>query len=155
MAERIYSGITEAKVDAKCRIAIPSMHRELLGESFRILLGLEHCLIVIDNEGFEETSRSIMKMPYVTSAKMARRWNAYSFELKADKQGRIVIPPQLRNQLSIEPGDELVVAGSGCDIEIWHKGEWDAAFEIASEEEYMRCAEAFRRGNGENGNENG
>lgn len=145
MASKIFSGYNDVKVDAKCRIAISSKSRELLGETFHISLALDHCLTIIDTEGFERTSRMISAKPFSTSSKIARRLNAFSFEVKTDKQGRIVIPPQLRNALSIEPGDELVVAGVGANIEVWHKDEFYAAMEI-TDEEYAKYADVLRFG---------
>jgi len=45
-------------------------------------------------------------------------------ECPLDKQGRILIPPSLREFAELEK--EVVVAGLANRIEIWSKGRWDS-----------------------------
>jgi MraZ protein len=45
-------------------------------------------------------------------------------ECPLDRQGRILIPPSLREFAGLEK--EVVVAGLANRIEIWSKGRWDA-----------------------------
>ena len=40
-----------------------------------------------------------------------------------DKQGRIVVPPMLRDYANL--GDEIVVIGVGTRAEIWNKSSWN------------------------------
>lgn len=127
------------KIDSKCRIVIPSMFRAALGEEFRISLGLQNCLYIMDNKSFKKISRSIASRPMSESAKIARRFNAFSFCAKPDKQGRVVLPPPLRNALGIDVGETLVLAGLGPYIEVWRERDWIGAYNLKEEDtsEYM------------------
>lgn len=152
MDEKIYSGQLEVRVDSKGRIAIPSKQREILGEVFHISLSLQNCLYIFDTETFKYISKQISAMPLSRSAKIARRFNAFSFEVKPDGQGRIVIPPLLRNKMKMETGDEIVVAGLGAYIEVWHKEDWESAAELSGEESET-YADFLSFGRPENANE--
>jgi MraZ protein len=46
-----------------------------------------------------------------------------------DRQGRVIIPPPLRQYAEIE--DEVVIVGSHTHLQLWAKGLW------AVEKEYM------------------
>lgn len=127
------------KLDSKCRIVIPAMFREALGEEFRISLGLQNCLYIMDTKSFKKISRSIAARPMSESAKIARRFNAFSFCAKPDKQGRVVLPPPLRKAMGIDVGSVLVLAGLGPYIEVWREQDWNDAFSLEKEDtsEYM------------------
>ncbi len=43
-----------------------------------------------------------------------------------DKQGRVLIPQELRNNVDLQK--EVVVAGDGEKIQVWNKADWDEAF---------------------------
>lgn len=47
-----------------------------------------------------------------------------AMEVKLDKQGRILIPPHLRQYAALER--EVVIAGVGRKIEIWNKDTFEA-----------------------------
>ena len=44
-------------------------------------------------------------------------------EMEPDKQGRMLVPPTLREYAGLEK--EVVFAGVGGHIEIWDKSKWD------------------------------
>ena len=53
-----------------------------------------------------------------------RHFCANAAECEFDKQGRIVIPPDLKNYAKIEK--ELVTMGAMSKIEVWSKEVWEA-----------------------------
>lgn len=134
MAYNSYTAQAETKLDNKCRIVIPAFYREQLGEEFRISLGFDKCLYIMETKIFNSISRQISKLPLNSSAKLARRFNAFSFSAKTDKQGRVVLPPQLRKALGFEIGEQIVLAGMGSYIEVWGEKEFSQAVEISPEE---------------------
>ena len=137
MAYNSFTAQAETKLDNKCRIVIPALYREGLGEEFRISLGFDKCLYIMENKVFDTISRQIPKLPLNPSAKMARRFNAFSFSAKTDKQGRVVLPPQLRKALGFEIGESIVLAGMGPYIEVWSEKQFNEAVELTPEESDM------------------
>lgn len=134
MAYNSFTAQAETKLDNKSRIVIPSFYREALGEEFRISLGFDKCLYIMESKNFDHVSRQISKLPLNSSAKLARRFNAFSFIAKTDKQGRVVVPPQLRKALGFEIGESIVLAGMGPYIEVWSEREFEKAVAISAEE---------------------
>jgi MraZ protein len=53
----------------------------------------------------------------------ARFFFSGASELEIDKQGRIVLPPNLREYAGIEK--DLVIIGVGARVEIWDSEKWD------------------------------
>ena len=116
-----YYGQDYSKVDAKFRIAIPSKQRALLGEEFKITRNVDprrKTLCLFDESGYGVAIRSIQKLPVSLSQDMNMVFTASTFDVKPDKQGRIVIPPALREILGVAPGDTVSVAGMANYIEI-------------------------------------
>ncbi|MBR0414740.1 MAG: cell division/cell wall cluster transcriptional repressor MraZ [Clostridia bacterium] len=134
MAYNSFTAQADTKLDNKCRIVIPALYREALGEEFRISLGFDKCLYIMETKVFDSVSRQISKLPLNSSAKLARRFNAFSFSAKTDRQGRVVLPPQLRKALGLEIGDAIVLAGMGPYIEVWSDSEFSKAVELSPEE---------------------
>ena len=60
-----------------------------------------------------------------------RRWAASITEVKTDAQGRVAIPPKLREQVGLSR--EVVVIGVVDRAEVWNADAW-AAVESASDE---------------------
>ncbi|MBQ6381506.1 MAG: hypothetical protein IJJ41_07940 [Clostridia bacterium] len=134
MAYNSFTAQAETKLDNKCRIVIPAFYREGLGEEFRISLGFDKCLYIMETKVFNNISRQISKLPLNSSAKLARRFNAFSFSAKTDKQGRVVLPPQLRKALGFEIGETIVLAGMGPYIEVWGEEAFSEAVALSAEE---------------------
>ena len=134
MAYNSFTAQAETRLDNKSRIVIPAIYRETLGEDFRISLGFDKCLYIMETKVFDNVSRQISKLPLNSSAKLARRFNAFSFSAKTDKQGRVVVPPQLRKALGFEIGEAIVLAGMGPYIEVWRESDFSEAVAISPEE---------------------
>ncbi len=115
MGEYIHS------VDEKGRVIMPLKFREQLSQTFYITKSIDRCLFVYDEEEWRlmyEKMRSLK----LTSEK-ARRFTRNMFgparELTVDKQGRIIIPQNLRDYAGIDK--EVVITGVATKIEIWSK----------------------------------
>ncbi|MGN0396859.1 MAG: division/cell wall cluster transcriptional repressor MraZ [Candidatus Fimimorpha sp.] len=64
--------------------------------------------------------------PSITNPKIRRLSRFFftgSIQCECDKQGRILIPPNLRAYASLEK--EVIIAGVGQRIEIWDKNAWE------------------------------
>ncbi|MCD7865247.1 MAG: division/cell wall cluster transcriptional repressor MraZ [Clostridiales bacterium] len=120
----MFKGQYNHSVDAKGRIIMPAKYREILGEEFVVTKGMDGCLFVYSNEEWENIEN---KFQNVSSAnKDARKFMRFFFagaaDCEVDKQGRVLIPPKLREYAGLQK--EVVLAGVGNRIEIWSTERW-------------------------------
>jgi MraZ protein len=112
-------------IDAKGRVIVPVKFREALGDEFVVTQGLDGCLFVFpDSEwkAFEEKLKSL-PMANKDARKFVRFFLAGAALVEIDKQGRILIPPVLREFAALEK--DVVVVGVGSRVEIWDKARWN------------------------------
>lgn len=118
------NGIYRHSIDAKGRMAVPVKFRAELGEVFFLTVGLDSCLYIFSQTEWEKFNTAIRSTLSFTSAeKLSRFFNAYSFEVEPDIQGRVIIPTELRNRAGI--GKQAVVIGASNHAEIWEPEKWD------------------------------
>ena len=125
-----YKGEYNHAVDVKGRLIVPAKFRELLGERFVVTKGMDHCLWLFDEIGWNMLEGKIQALP-VTNAnarKLSRFFLASAAECEIDKQGRILIPQPLRNFAGLDKDATFV--GVGGHIEIWDQERWEAASNI-------------------------
>lgn len=120
-------GTYNNSIDAKNRMIVPAKHRDGLGGRCVLTKGLDKCLYIYTTGDWEKQMDKIASMPESDPKVRAfiRHFCANAVECEFDKQGRIVIPAELR-----EYGDftkELVTMGAMRKIEIWAKEVWDAS----------------------------
>lgn len=122
MADR-FSGFYEHSLDPKGRVIIPSKYRDQLGSSIAIMRGNERCLKVYSlNEwnSLYQKYESLDEDDSPESYLKMRRLLATSVDNNVpDKQGRLLIPPQLREYARLDK--EIVVCGMGRHVEIWDR----------------------------------
>jgi len=117
-------GTYEHGLDAKGRVIIPAKLREELGESFVVTLGLDGCLFAYPMKEWESFIEKLSGLPGTKDARKLQRIfmsNAHACDL--DKQGRALIPANLRNAVGLEK--DIVFVGVLSKIEIWSKERWD------------------------------
>lgn len=120
----ILTGTYYHNLDAKGRMNFPTKLRELLGDTFIVTRGTDkRCLTVYSNEGWEKLSRKVSELPESKGAAIKRWLFSGAAELVPDKQGRVLIPAELRKFASLEK--EAVVIGADDKAEIWSKNNWD------------------------------
>ncbi|TCO79315.1 division/cell wall cluster transcriptional repressor MraZ [Marinisporobacter balticus] len=111
-------------IDAKGRVIIPSKFREALGEKFIITKGLDHCLFVYPQDEWKSIEKKLRELPL--TSKDARAFVRFFFsgatECELDKQGRIIIPPNLRIHGKMDK--EIVSIGVSTRVEIWSGEQW-------------------------------
>lgn len=123
----MYKGKYNHTIDAKGRLIVPSKFRDLLGDEFVVTKGADGCLVVYDNEGwnaFEETLQA-MPMNRKEVRQVARFFLAGAADVEVDKQGRILVPTDLRDYAGLEK--EVVLIGMADKIEIWSRERWEDA----------------------------
>ena len=121
----MFLGQFQHNLDDKGRLMIPARFRELLAAGAFITQGFDKCLMVMTDVYFKEVYDRISAMNLADPmARLLRRLilsNAYSVE--ADKVGRILIPQNLRQVITLE--GEAIVAGQGEYFEVWTPAAWN------------------------------
>lgn len=123
----MFTGEYHHSIDAKGRLIVPSKFREQLGNEFVVTKGLDGCLFVYSNEEWQRIENSFREKP-LTSAE-ARKFMRFFFagaaNCEVDKQGRILLPANLREYAGIDK--DVVSAGVLSRVEIWSEEKWQNA----------------------------
>lgn len=122
----ILLGTYAPKIDDKGRVALPAKFRAQLGGGFVMARGQERCVYVLPMVEFQRMTAQIQhtSMSNKSARDYLRVFLSGAVDEEPDKQGRIVVPPMLRDYASL--GDEIVVIGVGTRAEIWNKSAWEA-----------------------------
>ncbi|HIS65725.1 MAG TPA: division/cell wall cluster transcriptional repressor MraZ [Candidatus Avoscillospira avistercoris] len=110
-------------VDPKGRLFVPAKLREELGDAFYVTLGLDHCLSVYTEEGWQAIVDRYNALPISQSRKM-RFLFANAAKCEPDKQGRFSLPAELRQYAGL--GQDVTFIGQGGHAEIWDSAAYDA-----------------------------
>ena len=121
-------------VDPKGRLFVPAKLREELGESFYVTLGLEHCLSVYTEAGWQAIVDKYNALPMSQARKM-RFLFANAAKCEPDKQGRFLIPTELRDYAGLK--DEVMFVGLAGHAEILDSATYDALEAETLTPEYM------------------
>ena len=119
----MFTGEYNHSIDAKGRVIVPSKFREQLGEEFVVTKGLDGCLFVYPKtewEGIEEKFRGLPSN--AETRRLMRFFFAGAATCEVDKQGRILIPPNLREHADLQK--DIVSAGVLNRVEIGNKDRW-------------------------------
>lgn len=120
-----FYGEYEHSLDEKGRVIVPMRYREAFRDGYFITRGLENCLWVFTLPTWEALS---MKLgPSRLTLNPARQLDRQLYsgvDGKLDRQGRILIPPYLREHAALEESKPVVLAGVKNRIEIWNPGFW-------------------------------
>jgi MraZ protein len=123
--ETMLIGSFKNNIGDKNRVAFPIKFKNELGSSLIVTKGYENCLIIVDKSKFSGLMNSIKDVPFVNSGlRDTKRFLIGSAqEIELDKQGRFVIPQDLKKYASL--GNECVFIGLVDWIELWDKSIWD------------------------------
>lgn len=112
------------KIDKKGRVFIPSAFREELGESFIICRGIygKRCLCVYSAEEWSRLVEKIGTLPSAKSSTVKRFLYDGAFNVEFDSQGRILVPPTLREYAGFD--SEVHIIGMDTNLEIWDSSLW-------------------------------
>lgn len=110
-------------LDTKGRLFIPAKLREELGEHAVITRGLDGCLYLYSQEEWSKLEQTIRQLPTTKSRMMQRYLLASAADVDVDKQGRIVIPPVLRERAGLQKN--VTIIGVLSRAEIWDTELWN------------------------------
>ena len=111
-------------LDPKGRVTIPSKFREDLNE-FVMTKGLDECLFLYPNSEWEKIENKLKELPMTNKAvrSFVRTFFSGDCDCAIDKQGRVLIPQNLRDYANIK--DSSVIVGLSNRDEIWSQENWE------------------------------
>ena len=119
-------GTYQHNIDAKGRMSFPTKLRDLLGGEFYVTKSInQKCLTIYSKSEWEKLANKIAELPDSMGGLDIKRWLfSGAGELVPDKQGRVLIPSDLREFAGLKK--DVVVIGLDDKAEIWDKELWDA-----------------------------
>lgn len=128
-------GEYEHSLDAKGRLIMPAKLRIDIGEKFIVTKGLDGCLFAFSQKEWENFEQKLKTLPL--SDKNARNFVRFflsgATECEIDKQGRFLLPANLRTAANLDK--EAIIIGVGTRLEIWDKQTWQKCDENISVDE--------------------
>jgi MraZ protein len=123
-------------VDDKGRLTIPARFRADLDKGLVVTRGIDRCLVIYPMEEWERLAEQVSALPMTDRRARAFRRLVFANASDAtpDKQGRVLIPPRLREYASLD--SEAIVTGLNTYIEVWSPESW------AEEREHVEGYEA-------------
>ncbi len=120
----MFLGTYTPRLDEKGRLILPAKFRDALEEGLVVTRAQERALAVYPQQTFEALMAEAMKAP--STVKPVRDYQrmmtaAASLEVP-DRQGRVTIPPALRDYAGLDR--DVVVIGAMNRAEIWDAQTW-------------------------------
>ncbi|MFH1075832.1 MAG: division/cell wall cluster transcriptional repressor MraZ [Pseudomonadota bacterium] len=123
----MFRGNSFHTVDSKCRIIIPARFRDVLRTSAFEKLMISKMDGALEAYPFEEWQKLEERiLNKAVKSDTIRRFRRFfiggAYDCQFDKQGRILIPPPLREYAGIQK--DIVLVGVLNHFEIWAKEKW-------------------------------
>jgi len=124
----MFRGANPITLDAKGRMAMPTRYRERIAQRCEnqmvITIDRDHCLLLYPLPDWEEIEHKLMRLPSLnrTVRELQRLMVGHAAEVELDGQGRILLPPDLRQFASLTK--DAVLLGQGARFELWDEARW-------------------------------
>ncbi|MBN1876870.1 MAG: division/cell wall cluster transcriptional repressor MraZ [Anaerolineae bacterium] len=114
-------------IDSKGRLTIPARFRDELPDTVIITRGLDRCLTVYPLDVWEEIAQKVNALPITDPRGRALRriFFADAVSVELDRQGRVLLPDQLREYSELNITNEVVVVGLDRFLELWSPERWE------------------------------
>lgn len=128
LEKRYFRGQSIHRLDAKGRLRIPTKFRDVLQNHYTdalIVTTRNECLVAYPPEVWDRLESKIRELSQVQVEQRAfiRLFVSGAEECEFDNQGRILIPPLLRDAANLD--QDVLLAGTLESFEIWNKEAWD------------------------------
>ena len=112
-------------LDNKNRLIMPAKFRDELGSTFVITKGLDNCLFIYSGDEWKNIENKLKTLPMTNKDARAfvRFFFAGATECEIDKQGRVLIPSNLKEFAKIDK--DAVIIGVSTRLELWSLEEWN------------------------------
>ena len=120
-------------IDDKGRLTIPAKFRDELEGGLIVTRGLDGCLWAYPRFEWETLAQKISKLPTTSQAarNFARFMFSSAFDSIPDRQGRVILPQNLREYAGIQ--NETTVIGVMNRVEILNPTKWTDVFSEVEE----------------------
>lgn len=122
----MFLGTYLPRLDEKGRLILPAKFRDQLADGLVVTRGQERCLFVFPADEFTRMHEQLRQAP--VASKSARDFQRVllsgASDEVPDRQGRITIPPTLRDYAGLDR--ECAVIGTGSRVEIWDAAAWQS-----------------------------
>lgn len=130
----MFRGRFDYTIDEKGRTSLPAKFREVLSANYDerlILTTFDNCLWAYPVKEWSVIEEKIAALPQFKAEVKAlqRVFVSGAVECPLDKQGRIVIPPTLRDYAALKK--DILFVGMTKRIEIWSNEKWSEVFSAA------------------------
>lgn len=125
----MYRGISAVKLDTKGRMTIPTRYRGSLENQceYQLIITIDteaNCLLLYPLPEWEIIEDKVQTLPSFNAAarRIQRLLIGHATELDMDVNGRILIPPILRDYAELKK--TVMLVGQGKKFEIWDELLW-------------------------------
>ncbi|MGD8483938.1 MAG: division/cell wall cluster transcriptional repressor MraZ [Thioalkalispiraceae bacterium] len=138
----MFRGVNTLSLDAKGRMAMPSKYRERLlaqcnGQMVVTVDRSDACLLLYPLPEWEDIERKLVRLGNLNpqARRLQRLLIGHATEVELDTNGRILLPPPLREFAKLDK--RIALTGQGNKFEIWDEQTWSEQREtwIASDDE--------------------
>ena len=120
----MFLGEFSHSIDDKGRLTLPAKFRPDLGQGVVVTRGVDKCLFIFTLEEFQHIADRLGQLPMTQAEgrEFSRHFFSGASDVEVDKQGRILIPQNLREYAGLN--GEAIVAGVNTRIEVWDVQAW-------------------------------
>ena len=123
------NGVNKLNLDAKGRLAIPSRYRTRLMDvcagHLIVTLDQEKKVVIYPHNEWLEVEKKLVALPMSPAAiKVKRLYLGHAIDCDMDKNGRINLPPYLREIAGLEK--QIALVGLTNKFEVWDDAAWEA-----------------------------
>jgi len=141
----MFIGVYEHFLEGKNRLFLPSRLRGKIAKrknkKFILTAGFERCLLIYPLNSWQKITGKLDSLPSLAKADIRafkRIFLSQACEIEPDRQGRILIPQNLRTYAEINQA--VVIIGVLDHLEIWAKERWQT-YQDKVQPTYIRIAE--------------
>ncbi len=122
-------------IDDKGRLTIPAKYRGSLAAGMVVTRGFDRNLMAFSLEGWGELAARVKSLPWgdPSAREFRRRVFSGAVDLVPDRQGRVLLPPYLREFANID--SDVVITGMLDHLEIWNSEAWEPVRSAAESDE--------------------
>ena len=129
----MFFGRYDCTIDARGRLNFPAKFRDAMGESFVVMEWLDRCLFALPMAEVEKLSERLGADELMDSWEITGDLFSTACEVTPDKQGRILLPAELRRYAGLEKS--VTIIGNRSHAELWDTAVWEARRAAVSNEE--------------------